>query len=140
MRPVLFAICLLPLPAFAGDAPSGGASLAMLQGDWAVSIVNGTEPEAAADFTISADGISGQSGCNRFFATLSVTGGALEIGPLALTKMACPPPQMRTEMAVTAALSVADAVEVTAEGALVLRAKDQPVLTAARAVTLPQSP
>ena len=140
MRHLPFVLCLLPLPALAGDPQPGEAALAQIAGGWTVVTVEATEPEAPADFTITSDRISGQSGCNRFFATLSVTGAALEIGPLALTKMACPAPQMRTEMAVTAALSAADGFALTPEGDLVLMAETRAVLTAARAVSPPQSP
>jgi heat shock protein HslJ len=38
------------------------------------------------------DRISGSTGCNRFTGTYQQDGTALKFSPLAVTKMACPPP------------------------------------------------
>jgi heat shock protein HslJ len=45
-----------------------------------------------------ADGtVSGSSGCNRFTGSYSVDGDTLELGEIATTEMACPPPVMAVE-------------------------------------------
>ena len=48
--------------------------------------------------------VVGQAGCNRFTGSYTLTGDALTIGPLAATRMACPPPRMALETALFAAL------------------------------------
>lgn len=49
-----------------------------------------SHPAAAATIAFGAKGeISGSTGCNRFRGTYELDDGALVIGPLALTKMAC---------------------------------------------------
>ena len=48
----------------------------------------------------TADGVSGRAGCNRFNGRYSRNDeGALAIGPLAVTRMACPGPAMEHERA-----------------------------------------
>ncbi|WP_424930141.1 META domain-containing protein [Amaricoccus tamworthensis] len=41
--------------------------------------------------------LAGHSGCNRFSGTWNVDGGRLMLNPGAMTRMACPGPQMRLE-------------------------------------------
>jgi len=41
--------------------------------------------------------VSGRSGCNRFSGGYTLTGEGLSFGPLRVTRMACPEPQMETE-------------------------------------------
>jgi heat shock protein HslJ len=48
--------------------------------------------------------IGGSAGCNHFTAPYTVDGDKLEIGTIATTKMACPPPQAAVEHAYLAAL------------------------------------
>ena len=52
--------------------------------------------------------VGGHSGCNRFFGPFRDSGDALAIGPLASTRMACPPPLMALETAFLAALEATD--------------------------------
>jgi len=75
----------------------------------------------------SADGgLSGSSGCNRFSGPWTLAGGALRVGPLRTTRMACEPEVMQQEAAFLAALQGATVVRRegerlelrTAEGAL----------------------
>lgn len=63
------------------------------------------EVEATARF---AEGrISGSTGCNSYGGGYEIAGDHLEIGPLAMTRRACPPPQSDVEQGFTAALAVA---------------------------------
>ena len=79
----------------------------------------------------SADGgVSGSSGCNRFSGPWTLAGGALRVGPLRTTRMACEPEVMQQEAAFLAALQGATAVRRegerlelrTADGALAVTA------------------
>ena len=49
-------------------------------------------------------GIKGRGGCNNFFGSLEQTESGIEIGPLGVTRMACPPPIMNRETAFLEAL------------------------------------
>ncbi len=48
--------------------------------------------------------VVGHGGCNRFTGGYELEGDALTVGPLAATRMACPPPQMEREQALFAIL------------------------------------
>ena len=56
----------------------------------------------SATFTDKA--VGGSTGCNRFTAPYTVDGDAMEIGTVASTRMACPPPADTVERAYVAAL------------------------------------
>jgi hypothetical protein len=55
----------------------------------------------------------GRLGCNRFTGTYAQDGYKLTFGPLASTKMACPEPQMKTEMRVSAALTATSQADIS---------------------------
>lgn len=81
--------------------------------------------------SFSPDGrVTGQSGCNRFSGTYSLTGEGLTLGPLMTTRMACAEPAASVESAILAALQSVSRFDLDDAGALVLMAGDQPVLTA----------
>ena len=66
------------------------------------TLTSGGEHAPSATF---ADGtVAGSSGCNRYTATYKLDGETLEIGTVATTKMACPPPADGVERAYLAAL------------------------------------
>lgn len=48
--------------------------------------------------------LSGSAGCNRYRAPAILGDGTISVGPLALTRMLCPAPQMALETAFVAAL------------------------------------
>ena len=66
--------------------------------------------EPVADDTVvtmefaGSDRIAGKAACNRYNGPLRVEAGRLRIGPLATTRMACPPPLMAAEEVFLAAL------------------------------------
>lgn len=71
-------------------------------------------PTVTVSFEV--DRVSGSNGCNRFFGTVEYgKDGAIAIGPLASTKMACAGAAMQTERRVMSALSTATKIRV--EGA-----------------------
>jgi putative lipoprotein len=62
-----------------------------------LAVTDGRSPPPSATFV---DGtVSGWTGCNRFRAQYRLDGAALTIGPIASTKMACPPPADEVERA-----------------------------------------
>lgn len=108
--------------ASAGLNGCAGDPAALLAGDWTVTRL-GTAPLADASGVILAfaDGqVSGNSGCNRFTGSYSLTGESLSLGPIATTRMACPAPQMETEQAVLAALASVTGFDIAEDGSLLL--------------------
>jgi heat shock protein HslJ len=89
---------------------TGTASLATLGGrEWVLRKLSSTEAAPAEpEITLVVDGdrVSGASGCNRYHGTIGQgeTGTSLTVGPLAATRMACPPEVMDLEQRFTAAL------------------------------------
>ena len=91
---------ILLLAACSSPAVVTQRSPATPQGEWhaedigGASIANGVETTLA----IAADGaVSGSGGCNGYGGTAEITGSAIAFGPLATTRMACPPAQMDQE-------------------------------------------
>ena len=70
-----------------GGAAAGGQSFEDVP--WALT----TGPSA----TFSGGTVAGSTGCNRFTASYTLDGSDLEIGDVASTNMACPPPADATE-------------------------------------------
>jgi heat shock protein HslJ len=67
--------------------------------------------------------LTGNSGCNTYNGTYTVTGDQIEIGPLATTRMACPQEIMDQETLYLAALQTAATYRVEGSG-MELRTKD----------------
>ena len=86
--------------------------------------------EPVADDTVvtmefaGSDRIAGKAACNRYNGPLRVEAGTLRIGPLATTRMACPPPQSEFETLFVAAVDQAQRLE-RDNSALVLIAEGQ---------------
>lgn len=72
---------------------------AELAGDWLVVAIGDDPVDPAAPRTVSfGDGrVAGQVGVNRFTASYTLNEGALEVGPVASTRMAGPPELMALE-------------------------------------------
>ena len=94
-----------------------------LAGNWTLVALDGGGSVAAqrpptAEF--SANSVSGLAGCNRYRGGFSAgPGGALSIGPLAATKMACRGPLMDLERAFMQRLQAVDGYRLE-DGALLL--------------------
>lgn len=119
-----------------GDAMDAQNAAARLMGTWAVTEVrSGTIPDGTVPTLVfEADRLAGFAGCNNFGASLSVgDGGALKLGPAAITRMACAAPQMDVEAAVLRALQRVNAVAFEGEGQIVLSAFGTVMLRATRA-------
>ena len=85
--------------------PGGGAGLTGIS--WRpIMVGNEAIPEDSGIFvSFEVDGsIKGRGGCNNFFGSLEQTESGIEIGPLGVTRMACPPPIMNRETAFLEAL------------------------------------
>ena len=74
------------------------AVTALTGSTWQVVDIGGNpvaagRPERQPHLVFSPEGrISGSTGCNRLTGTYQLDGKALKFSPLAMTKMACPPP------------------------------------------------
>jgi len=103
--------CLLALGLTAacggdGGKGNGGGATAFEDVPWILASGLDTEGwEMAAPSAMFADGtVGGSTGCNRFTAPYTVDGDALELGTVASTQMACPPPADAVEREYLAAL------------------------------------
>lgn len=71
-----------------------GPALAQEEGDgpltarWVATELNG-KPVAGPTLDYTTDKVSGTGGCNQFSGSISIEDDAVQIGPLAATKMAC---------------------------------------------------
>ena len=87
-------------------------------------------PDGVMATAVFSDGVvAGSTGCNRYHAPYRLDGTALEVGPAAMTMMACEPERTEVERAFTTALGAVagwafagDALELLdAEGRVTLR-------------------
>lgn len=111
----------------------GGAPADLLAGlTWTVVALDGRPvPEGVApDLRFEGETVAGSSGCNRFTGGIRLSGEGLSVGPLAMTRMACPEPQSATEQAMAAALAAVTRFDFAEDGGLILLAGDTPVLEA----------
>ena len=119
-----------PASAVASDAASPGGSVAALSLDGTTWFLTDyispdgqsyTVPSAVTPQLAFADGqVSGNAGCNTFNGSYTVTGDAVELGPLVSTKMACEEPMASVEGAFLAALDSVDKVAILDDGKLQL--------------------
>ncbi len=90
-----------PQPAGGGGSPPAAAALTgggSLGGrEWSLTLLGGAPAEpgnggkpATLTFSEADNKVSGFGGCNRLAGSFQVKGDSLRIGPLALTRMACP--------------------------------------------------
>lgn len=89
-------------PGLAEDLPGSEWAPAEIGGD-------GVDDDFGAFVQFGGEGrVSGSGGCNRFTGDYrSDPAGAVAIGPLAMTRMACPEPRMALETRLMAALEAA---------------------------------
>ena len=102
-------------------AGCGGGDGGSPEGRWELVSgidLGGAENVPTANF--GDDRVGGTTGCNRFSASYTVDGDALELGPIAATRIACAPPAGEIETAYLAALERVAAWRVE-DGELVLQ-------------------
>ncbi|MFL5333670.1 MAG: META domain-containing protein [Geminicoccaceae bacterium] len=88
-------------------APDGPIPEGLAGSAWRAKTLAGQPVDDATAVTlefVGSDRIAGKAACNRYNGPLRVADGRLQIGPLAATRMACPPPLMEAEAAFLAAL------------------------------------
>lgn len=97
----------LALSACGGGEETGGPAAGSIEGiAWVlVAGVDVEGWEATPPTATFDDGtVSGSTGCNRYSATYTRGAEALELGPIASTRMACPPPADAVERVYVATL------------------------------------
>ena len=111
------AIVCAAMVAASGPALSHNADGTLTHWDVAYVVIEADgapvpETQRPAELTFGVDGtVSGFAGCNRFTGSYETDGKTLSVGPLALTRMLCPPAQMDLEALVVAGLSGVASVE-----------------------------
>jgi heat shock protein HslJ len=100
----------LGLAAGCGGDDDGAAADSFVGVPWVLSAgVDLAGSDAVPSATFTDDTVGGSTGCNRFTAPYTVDGDSIEIGTIATTRMACPPPADTVERAYLAALGRVEA-------------------------------
>jgi heat shock protein HslJ len=93
-------------------------------------LVDATGAGVPAVLRFDGGRLSGSAGCNRLLGSYTREGASLKLAPnMASTMMACPPPLMAREQAVTEALTATAAYKLAEEGLMLLDAAGRPLLT-----------
>lgn len=102
------------------------AAAPLTGGTWVAEDVDGGGMVDGARVSIAfgADRASSRSGCNNFTGSYAQSGSRLTFGPLAGTRMMCPPALMTLEGKVLAILGSTRTYRSDASGALVVTAAD----------------
>lgn len=91
--------------------------------EWMAAVISGEPVANGTQVTLgfSGDGqISGHAPCNAYTGSYTLEDGQLSVGPLALTRKACPPSVMTQEQAFISVLQAASLARINEEGVLVL--------------------
>ena len=127
-----------PAPAAAGTPAA--VSFGELQGaDWTPDEPGFAAPGSGSGPALrflDGDRVSGSGGCNRFTGPASVAAGAVRIGPLASTRMACPGGAMEAEARFLSALERARGARLEAGRLQLLDAAGAPLLRLSRAAAV----
>lgn len=125
------AVAAYPPAAIADGSLAGGPWLAeAIDGG---GVPDGTRVELTFEGGDAGTGrVSGRTGCNRASGAWTQQGAGLRLGPLAGTRMMCPPAQMDIENKVLGVLNGAVAVRHDAAGRATLRTADGRTLTMRR--------
>lgn len=103
-----------------------------LVGKWLAEDIggNGVIDYAQSVLEIEEAGtVAGSTGCNTMFGQIRQGGGVLKIGPLAVTRKACPPAVMDQERKFVDALNAAVDYRSERGKLILLDAKSEPVVT-----------
>jgi heat shock protein HslJ len=140
MRLVLIAMAALALAGCAKEVALAKGEMPVIAGSleggpWRVEDLNGGGVIDNARLEITFDPgdqgtsrVSGVSGCNRFSGRWQQNGTTITLGPLAGTRMACPPALMEIESKFLATLGAVTMVSYDATGAAFLKAPDGRVI------------
>lgn len=134
---VLLAGCQTTKAMVKGEEP---VTTVALEGRWTIEDVNGGGVIDNAAMEIAFEGgdagtsrVAGRAGCNRFTGAWKQAGNAIELGPLATTRMACPPALMELEAKTLATLAAVRTISQDRTGAVRLLAPDGRALRLRRA-------
>lgn len=112
----------------------GGAaqSAELPAGEWTVTSIGGLPvgPGQGVTIVVESDRVSGRSGCNRYFGSVTQSQGAV-FGALGSTRMACDPASMDIEARFFEAMARVDGFDLDKE-TLTLVAGTDIVITARR--------
>ena len=89
---------------------TGSVPTALADSRWLAEDIDGAGVTDLARSTIEflrSGKIAGNTGCNRYTAPLALVGDGIRVGPIAATRMACPPALMQQEQRFTKALAAA---------------------------------
>jgi heat shock protein HslJ len=105
----------------------GGNPATLLQGDWSIVAVNGSDLSGPQLPTLSFDangGLAGGGFCNRFFGSYELSGERLTIGGMGSTQMACEEALMKQEALLLGSLSKVDSFVVEPGKMLALKGQE----------------
>jgi heat shock protein HslJ len=105
----------------AAGAGSTGSTMRLAGTEWVLADLAGRPPLDGLQATLAfpAEGrVAGTASCNRFTGAVTVRGDSIAFGPLATTRMACPPAIAEQETRYLAALE--GAVRASMDGASLL--------------------
>ena len=129
LQPALARACDQPKPPRFDGSPEGGVSVSVgrIAGQvWEPRVIDGTPVPEGSGLWLSVafqDGaVEGSTGCNRFTGTADLDAGWMQLGPLAVTEMACVEPErMEREALFMQALGEARGFVVSPEGLWLMR-------------------
>lgn len=112
-------------PGIAAPPSDGAPPVNGLPGtSWILVDLDGSvefDASVAPNLTFADDGtLSGFAGCNTYTGSFTLDGSAIDIGPLATTRMACQPPGSDIEAVYLPALDAVGSWEIMPSGQLVL--------------------
>ena len=70
------------------------------------------EKDVWIQFVLNSASFRGNAGCNNMTGTYKAEGSTLKIGPVAMTRMMCPEPNMKIEQGVARAVNEVDSYEI----------------------------
>lgn len=111
-----FAIALL-----SAIAVNGGASAASpIEGKWRFEDITGAAgfDPAKTEFIVASAVVALSVGCNRMRADITLADSSLTFGPVAATRMLCPPPLADLELKAGLALEATRRFEIGGDGGL----------------------
>lgn len=133
---LLLALCLSACAGVQPDAPP------TLAGDWRVEDLDGRGVPDRVPFSVTfTEGlVSASAGCNRLAGAFEQDGSRVRIGPLASTRMACPPGLEEPERQLAASLAAVNTVARAGEDAVILSGPGGARLTLRPADALAMAP
>ena len=128
MRALLALALCAAMPALAGECTPEA-----LEGEWRIlTLASVPVPEEATIGFVAGTHLAAHLGCNRMSGAFALARGVLRAGPLAATRMACPPDALDRDTAIARLMETGTACRIDASGHLVLGNAAAPALIARR--------